>query len=38
MPYDINQLQEMIVPELNDIAEQLGVTNFKKIREAGINI
>nr|WP_129019750.1 transcription termination factor Rho [Edaphocola flava] len=33
MPYDINQLQEMIVPELNDIAEQLGVTNFKKLEK-----
>lgn len=33
MPYDINQLQEMIVPELNDIAEQLGVTNFKKFEK-----
>ncbi|HLU16567.1 MAG TPA: transcription termination factor Rho [Edaphocola sp.] len=31
MPYDINQLQDMIVPELNDIAEQLGVPNFKKL-------
>jgi transcription termination factor Rho len=33
MPYDINQLQEMIVPELNDIAEQLGVSNFKKLEK-----
>lgn len=33
MPYDINQLQEMIVPELNDIAEKLGVTNFKKLEK-----
>lgn len=33
MPYDINQLQEMIVPELNDIAEQLGVPNFKKLEK-----
>lgn len=33
MPYDINQLQDMIVPELNDIAEQLGVANFKKLEK-----
>ncbi|HTO15484.1 MAG TPA: transcription termination factor Rho [Edaphocola sp.] len=33
MPYDINQLQDMIVPELNDIAEELGVKNFKKLEK-----
>jgi len=33
MPYDINQLKDMIVPELNDIAEQLGVANFKKLEK-----
>lgn len=36
MPYDINQLQDMIVPELNDIAEQLGVANFKKLEKQAL--
>ncbi|HRP88982.1 MAG TPA: transcription termination factor Rho [Edaphocola sp.] len=31
MPYDINQLQDMIVPELYDIAEQFSVKNYKKL-------
>ena len=33
MPYDINQLNEMIVPELLDIAENLQVKNAKKLEK-----
>ncbi|MBX9449982.1 MAG: transcription termination factor Rho [Taibaiella sp.] len=33
MPYDINQLNEMIVPELLDIAENLEVKNAKKLEK-----
>ena len=29
--YDILQLNDMLVPELQDIAEQLAIPNFKKI-------
>ena len=29
--YDISQLNDMVVPELQDIAEQLAIPNFKKI-------
>ncbi|HRI01090.1 MAG TPA: transcription termination factor Rho [Saprospiraceae bacterium] len=29
--YDILQLNEMLVPELRDVAERLGVDNFKKL-------
>ena len=29
--YDISQLNDMLVPELQDIAEQLAIPNFKKI-------
>ena len=29
--YDILQLNDMLVPELQDIAEQLAITNFKKL-------
>ncbi len=29
--YDISQLNDMLVPELQDIAEQLSIPNFKKI-------
>ena len=28
--YDILQLNDMLVPELQDIAEQLAIPNFKK--------
>lgn len=33
MPYDINQLNDMIVPELLDIAETLKVKNAKKLEK-----
>ena len=29
--YDISQLNDMVVPELQDIAEQLAIPNYKKI-------
>ena len=29
--YDILQLNDMLVPELQDIAEQLAIPNYKKI-------
>ncbi len=29
--YDISQLNDMVVPELQDIAEQLNISNYKKI-------
>ena len=29
--YDILQLNDMLVPELHDIAEQLAIPNYKKI-------
>jgi transcription termination factor Rho len=29
--YDILQLNDMLVPELKDLAEQLGVSGFKKL-------
>lgn len=31
MKYDILQLNDMLVPELRDLAEQLGVPNSKKL-------
>ena len=29
--YDISQLNDMVVPELQDIAEQLAIPNYKKL-------
>jgi transcription termination factor Rho len=31
--YDILQLNDMLVPELHDIAEQLAITNYKKLEK-----
>jgi len=31
--YDILQLNDMLVPELQDIAEQLNISNFKKLEK-----
>ena len=31
--YDILQLNDMLVPELQDIAEQLAIPNYKKIEK-----
>lgn len=36
--YDILQLNDMLVPELLDIAEQLKNTQRKKIRQTGTSI
>ncbi|MEX0635231.1 MAG: Rho termination factor N-terminal domain-containing protein, partial [Ferruginibacter sp.] len=32
--YDIAQLSDLLVPELHDIAEQLGIVNFKKMNKS----
>jgi len=34
--YDIQQLNDMLVPELQDIAEQLAVTHYKKLDKPGL--
>ena len=31
--YDILQLNDMLVPELHDIAEQLAIPNYKKLEK-----
>ena len=36
--YDVSQLNELLIPELQDIADQLSISNFKKLsREVLIN-
>src|SRR6187399_980185 len=34
--YDILQLNDMVVPELQDIAEQLSIPNHKKLDKQGL--
>ena len=34
--YDIQQLNDMLVPELQDIADQLAVTNYKKLDKGAL--
>ena len=34
--YDISQLNDLLVPELHDIAEQLGIPNLQKLNKEGL--